>query len=67
MLIEGITLLSRKVLDLMEICLGHGLQLDFVKTYTHMTHEEWSDKVLDLYMQLIKSEQKSKRHFSSAF
>jgi hypothetical protein len=35
LLVESVTHLSRKVLDLMEICLGNGISLDYVKTYTH--------------------------------
>ena len=51
----------------MEICLGNKISLDFVKTYTHQTHAEWSDKLLDLYMELIQTEKKTQRVFSKAF
>ena len=47
---KAISLLCRKVVDLLEICEKHDLQPDEQKTFTHTSHSEWSFALLDNYM-----------------
>ncbi len=52
LIVEGIKLMGRRLLDLIETCLQNGVHLDYVMTFTHVTHKQWKRRLIEIHTQL---------------
>ena len=66
---EGIKLMGRRLLDLIETCMQNGVHLDYLMTFTHVTHRKWKQRLIEIHTQLKEWEQEhnGKLTFSKAF